>query len=471
MAGALRETRANNRADEDEDWADWQQIGGDAGTTHRGLTLDRVKMMRDKARQLARDNPHAKGLLDNFVKYVVGKGFQYVVQTEDETLAVKATERWEEFCKSTKWERKEREIVRRALRDGEVFIRFFKKSGGLALRFIDPALIVPKAGDTKNPFGIEYKPDDRGGPPVAYYVRKSYSATTVDRVDAKEIQHIKVEVDEDVPRGISILWVVRQRLRQYDTWLGDRLILNKLRTAIVLLRQHKGASPAQIKAFADAEQTETKTDPVTGQSYRSKRVQPGSIIDVPASVDMKYLSANINARDAAVDGRTVLLSVAAGIGQPEYMVTGDASNANYASTMVAEGPGVRQFELWQSFFGNEFALIWRRVMEWTGQVQADVGGVDKCDVGVVGQRIVTRKPKEEAETHQILADNQILSKRTWAAREGLDYEEEQRNLEAEESVGAGGPVMHGQGGGEDEEGEDEEAALAASRRGVELPVA
>jgi hypothetical protein len=37
-------------------------------------------------------------------------------------------------------------------------------------------------------------------------------------------------------------------------------------------------------------------------------------------------------------------------GLPEFMITGDASNGNYASTMIAEGPGEREIEDWQDFF-------------------------------------------------------------------------------------------------------------------------
>ena len=33
---------------------------------------------------------------------------------------------------------------------------------------------------------------------------------------------------------------------------------------------------------------------------------------------------------------------------PEYMLSGDASNANYSSTMVAEGPAVKTFEAMQA---------------------------------------------------------------------------------------------------------------------------
>ncbi len=59
----------------------------------------------------------------------------------------------------------------------------------------------------------------------------------------------------------------------------------------------------------------------------------------------------------------LLLGVAAGVGLPEFMLTSDASNANYASTMVAEGPAVKLFQSEQQFFAREFTRLWRWVME------------------------------------------------------------------------------------------------------------
>ena len=43
-----------------------------------------------------------------------------------------------------------------------------------------------------------------------------------------------------------------------------------------------------------------------------------------------------------------LRAIAARLVMPEFMFTSDASNANYASTMVAEGPAVRMFERLQA---------------------------------------------------------------------------------------------------------------------------
>ena len=43
---------------------------------------------------------------------------------------------------------------------------------------------------------------------------------------------------------------------------------------------------------------------------------------------------------------------------PEFMLTSDASNANYSSTMVAEGPAVKMFDrLQHEMLGDDIELL------------------------------------------------------------------------------------------------------------------
>ena len=48
---------------------------------------------------------------------------------------------------------------------------------------------------------------------------------------------------------------------------------------------------------------------------------------------------------------------------PEFMLTSDASNANYASTMVAEGPAMRMFARLQADLVNDDLDVMSRVVQ------------------------------------------------------------------------------------------------------------
>ena len=95
---------------------------------------------------------------------------------------------------------------------------------------------------------------------------------------------------------------------------------------------------------------------------RRETLRPGTILTTNHGTEIQYLQPNTNFGDAVPLGRVLLLCTAAGAGLPEFMLTSDASNSNYASTMVAEGPAVKLFQSEQQFFAAEFTRLWRWVM-------------------------------------------------------------------------------------------------------------
>jgi hypothetical protein len=114
---------------------------------------------------------------------------------------------------------------------------------------------------------------------------------------------------------------------------------------------------------------------------------------------------------------------------PEYMISGDASNANYASTLVAESPFVKAAEAQQAFFRR-----WSREVLWkvlaiaaqSGRLPADVAALRRSiEITIETPPIAVRNRKEELEIRQALHAAGILSKRTWAEQSGLDYDREQ----------------------------------------------
>ncbi len=114
---------------------------------------------------------------------------------------------------------------------------------------------------------------------------------------------------------------------------------------------------------------------------------------------------------------------------PEFMLTSDASNANYSSTMVAEGPAMRMFARLQADLVNDdLEVMWRVVraaVEAGGLPQA---ALDEIEIQVSPPSLEMRDQKQEAEVHEIEYRNGILSPQTWSRRRGLDYDQEQANL-------------------------------------------
>ena len=125
---------------------------------------------------------------------------------------------------------------------------------------------------------------------------------------------------------------------------------------------------------------------------------------------------------------------------PEFMLTSDASNANYSSTMVAEGPAIRMFSRMQAeHVEYDLEVMWRVVgaaIE-AGRLPSDALTLIEIQAGPPS--LVVRDPVQEAEVFRIEHEHGILSPQTWSQRRGLDYDQEQENLKQHAARSAATP--------------------------------
>jgi hypothetical protein len=216
-------------------------------------------------------------------------------------------------------------------------------------------------------------------------------------------------------------------IQKYDSWMEDRITLNKVRTAIALIRKID-APTARIQAIRDSMESET----TTADRKKQKMLERGTVITASKGVEYEMLSPNIHAQDVKDDGRNMLLSVAAGVGFPEMILTADYANANYSSTLIAQNPFVREVEDWQdyakTFYQEMYATVILAGMEY-GDLPNDTS--TECDVEF--PPMIHADIKEENEAYQIMNLNRIMSKKTWMLKQGLDPESEKSNFEDEEA--------------------------------------
>lgn len=392
-------TNSTNLSNEiqDNDSFGWQQLGKEAKSWKEKIINEvTLEEIREISRYLYLTNPHYRGILRTYRKYIAGKPIK--VESEKENLNVI----FAKFQKEVKWRKFFKEMVLRFFRDGEVFIFLF------TWQFIDPNNII--CSNPNITYGIETDNEDVEKV-VAYWYKTSDKEEI--RLEAEEILHIK-ESDSDEKRGIPYLFAIMKKTKEYDGWLGDRILLNRIRASIAIIRKHD-SPPAKIKTFADAKVTSSQSPKNTsyGDSLRQKIFEPGTIIDCGKNTEYQYLEPKVQAKDVAEDGRHILLSFSAVTGLPEFMVSGDASNSNYASTMVAEGPGMREFEDWQDFFSEVIQEIWDKVMEQNG-IEGDT------DPQITLPPLLSRNKLEETKVNEILLNNGIISVDEWRRKEGLE---------------------------------------------------
>lgn len=414
----------------------WIRIGGAADSKISSVieTESKLEQVRNDCRALAVINEYAINGHENRISYIVGTGHQYqAVAKPDKKLSedqlADAQKVLDEFLDETAWHRRQQEIVRRKDRDGECFLRFFRQADGRVLvRFVEPGQVSTPRSQSSNPavqFGIETEPDDVETV-LAYWIDG-------EQIDPKEIQHRKANVDRNVRRGLPLFYSVRKLLKKIETIQNNMALLAGIQSAIALIRKHaqgtafKTPIESRVQADADVQVTNTRY----GTTDYFQRYPGGKILDVPAAVEYDF-PAHKCRPDAFVPAcQQLLRAVASRLVMPEFMLTSDASNANYASTMVAEGPAVKMFERLQHEMVEEDKELLNLVLDNAvegGRLAQEIR--DAVEVNVTTPTLTSRDRLKEAQADEVLVRNEAMSPETMAERHGLDYDVERERLNA-----------------------------------------
>lgn len=394
-------------------------------------TEQELAEVRNQVRHLVNTNEFAINGIENRVSYLVGTGHVYrscvrkgidaPAELEAEVQAV-----IDEFLLANRWQARQQEIVRRLDRDGEVFLRLFIDVDGVTrTRFVEPDQVttprevanVPEAS-----FGIHTEKHDVESV-LGYYIDG-------EPVNAAEIQHRKANVDANVKRGLPLYFPVRKNLRRIEKLLRNMSVVAEIQSAIALIRKHRGASRSGVEQFI-ADQSQTST--IGGRTRYLSQYAPGTILDAPAGMDYDFPASGIDASNFVAVLQAELRAVAARLVMPEFMFTSDASNSNYASTLVAEGPAVKMFERLQGNLKNEDReLLWRVIAHAVEAGRLPLEVHKWVDIQITPPSLEVRNTLQQAQVEKIAYEKGILSPQTWSLKLGLDYDQEQKNL-----------VMHG----------------------------
>jgi capsid protein len=417
----------------DDDGLWWNSLAADhspdqarSGLPRLSLNEHELAEVRLQCRRLAVTNEFAINGIENRTSYLVGVGHNYraAVRKGAEpapALVADVQDVLEEFLELNVWHHRQQEIVRRLDRDGEAFLRFFVSPDGVTrVRFVEPEQVVTPPELARVPwasFGIQTERDDVETP-VAYYIDG-------EPVDAASIQHRKANVDANVKRGLPLYFPVRKNLRRVEKLLRNMSALAEIQSAIALIRKHKSATRNGIEQFVDASAAGGLASP---NRRPISHYAPGTILDAPAGLDYDFPAAGVNASAFVAVLQAELRAIAARLVMPEFMFTSDASNANYSSTLVAEGPAVKMFERLQASLRHDDAqVMWRAIDNAVaaGRLPADVRR--RVELQITLPSLHVRDQLKECQIERIAFEKGILSAQTWSQRLGLDYDQEQKN--------------------------------------------
>ena len=403
----------------------WSSVAG--GKTQKSSPLEETREILDLATLREESllayyrKPHGRVVIRNLVKFIFGAGVVVDFQEKHpETLAIILA--WcKLFEKKNKWRKFLREIGTRGFRDGEVFIRRFpQEEGPPILRFIDPI----KISDT------DIVTDESD---VETVIRYKVGGKDI---DAEFIKHIKLDVDANVKRGIPILTADLPYLTKYEKWLEARMVLNIIRTSVALVREVQG-SPTDLTRIRSAQRS-NRSD--ARETNKAQMLRPGTILSGTPGVKYSMLSPNLDAKDAGEDGKHILRGVAAGAGFPDVFVTSNYEGSNFASTVVSQNTGIREFEDWSGFFGEDLEDI----VDWVlmdgikkkiiPKVVEDEDGVRPLNPNVIISfpPLIRRDLGQENTAYESMHNNRVISRRTWGIKMGFDPDLENRLIADEE---------------------------------------
>jgi len=470
---ALLETQLNvfdNLVDPRDQWADtpdfWVPLGyqenlpANIDNRKRGevlpvyLTELGLKRIRDESRRLLAFNEYAINAIENRISYLVGKGFEYQAhlkankeEGKDNPLVQQTQDVIDRFLDDNEWGEFEQEAVRRCDRDGECFVRFFAIGGGrTATRVIEPEHIrSPVSNDTTVPsnFGVETDNEDTETVKGFWVIENPNANMHPEFRSSEDILHLRLNTDRNAKRGLPTLLPVRKNLDRAEKLLKNMSILAQIQATIAMIRHHRNSSAAAVASFQSNSSDFNFTNPMSGNTLYAKQYQPGSILDADADTEYEFPAATVQAGSYVEILQAELRAVASRLCMPEYMLTADASNANFASTMVAESPWVKHAERLQAYFERRMGAgcwpghqsragaVWRAIRIAVDDGELPSEALEQIEIEVKGPSLIVRDKDKETQRYATLNEKGVLSKTTWAQMESLDYEQEQHNMEAE----------------------------------------
>jgi len=314
-----------------------------------------ASIVRSRARALAHNNPFAANAVGNWAGALVGSG---IVPAGDAD-AVRIWNDWQDDADAdgrTDFAGLQEAVARSLVIDGECFLQVLTTDAGVRLRLL-PAEIVdesrtlelPGGGYTVN--GVEF---DASGTRVAYHILPArptdqfatYAAPI--RVAAEDVLHIFKPIGIGQVRGISWLAPVIVAANELDG------IVDALAVGVKIAALHAGFLTDQNGTGS----------PFEGDADLSNvSLEPGTVRRLPPGFDIKF-SSPTQAQEVASFLRFNLQMLAAGLGLPEHLLSGDLTGANYSSLRAGLLPFRQRVEAVQHgvIVPQLLRPVWRRVL-------------------------------------------------------------------------------------------------------------
>lgn len=380
--------------------------------------------VRRRASYAARNSPWVCNAVSAIVAGAVGAGIVPQSQHPDRAVRDLIHRRWRAWVPTadadtlTDFYGQQGIALRACVETGECFAQLMRTADGLRVRLL-PADQVPmdetrELEDGRRILqGIELAAD---GSRAAYWLHRerpevpAFSSELV-RVPTESMAHLFVPLAPGQLRGISWLAPVLLRLHELDLYEDAQLVRQKVAALFA------GFVVDPTGAGFSGEQT--------APGVLQTGLEPGTLKVLPPGTDVRF-SEPAAIGDAVPFLQLQLRSIAAGLGVPEYLLTGDLSQANYSSLRAAlvefrtrleqlqYGVIVHQLcrPIWRAWITTEVLA---------GRLVGDLDELLAVDFVTPAQPWVD--PQKDAEASRLALAAGLTSRRRAVAELGLDVEQ------------------------------------------------
>lgn len=400
-------------------------------------TEQELRLQRDRARYIFATEPLAQAIVGHLRAFTVGCGFVYQVKEKKkftDTLNTDFLEAMQQciddWIDKEDWCAREQELFNCQVVDGEWFLRIVKQRGEITVRRVEPEHITnPPGGTVYNGWYLGVNCDPHDAETVLGYYFHAYPHNDGQPLDVDEVIHFKDNVTRNVSRGVSSFFCLADDLDSTGKLIDNCRDGAAARARIAYIRSHKNTTPSAVNSFAAAQASASGTTS-GGKSWRGKSSR--GTVEVDAGENMDISTMPSGDAEGYISAVGMMMRVLGNRwGMPEFMVSGDASNNNYASILVSGGPFVRQIEYTQA----KLKRVYKKLMEQVLKNGAKAGTfpvemLEQVEIDVQAPSPVIQDKLVEAQTYDIEARNKVISPQEWAAKLGRDPEKIQQDWDA-----------------------------------------
>ena len=418
-----------------------------------------LKKLRDRSRQLCRDNPYAKQAKRTTQINVIGQGIklQCLVPTmrkgkKDKKLSYMIEYAWKEWCKrdhcdvsgTKSFFMLENMAVGALVESGEVFFRIVRKKFGrskvgLGLEIIESDLcdddytgkVLRKGNEWR--MGIEV--DKFGRPqryaflnrhPGDYYFKDNYNEEKHTIVPASDIIHLFLPERPAQNRGVPFFSAIMDDMHQLQGY-----------ESAAVIRARAGAS---LMGFISSSEGELEADDVENEQRLTdfeagvfKYLNPGEEITVP----------NISSPDSQYESfvRAKIRRFASGLGCSYETISRDFSETNYSSSRLSLLEDREHWKMLQTYFVENFH---QRIFEEFLDAAVLAGVLKLPDYELNSDRYSTPKwqtrgwswvdPKKEIEAFRLGEAAGYYTKAQIISMLGKDFDDNVEQIKAEQET-------------------------------------